>query len=694
MRILLVGALLCIWANTEGQSLLFNEAMAENSFYPSDNGVEYPFVEFINDSTEVIRLSDYYLTSDSLDLKAWVLPSIELQPDSIFLLWLSGNGGANHSDVQIDLSADYLYLTNGSRILDDVPIKCMVKNQSYGRRGGFPGEKVYFIDREDITLGKPNVDPGPWVKVQGKASFQVGDAGYYGCVVYNDKLWILDYETLEADGSAWIDLIQVWSSPDGFNWELINANPPYKHAAMVAVFNGYMWAFDGRAFRSKDGIVWEQVSSDTPDSERVVEFNNSLWILQRESIYRSHDGIAWEKVVDQVPWGNRDWPAFLKHNGKLWMFGGNANYKTGNDIYYTDVWSSDDGVNWEMVNESAPWRGTIWFTYASYDGRIWLIEGGWNYWDRMNPFNGNGNEVWYSEDGVDWSKSAAPTNWFNRHAQFTWVFKDELWIGAGYAGGGTHHLYNDIWRYSRKPSPIFASPEITIAYGTEISLLGGQVQPGGFPFAYSLEDPTVATVNGDTLTATQAGETRLLLSHKGDDFYRQAEAEIKVVVNKRDLFVRPADTEMIFGETAPEIELEYSGFVFGEDKTVLDVQPSAVSPVKRFSPVGTYLTTAAGGSDDNYNYVFQNGELIIHPSESFTNVFPNPVRHTMQIVFSSMLVGPIVIELFSSTGVRVGYHVERNFQVGEFDLSTLDAGVYILRIHSENGTSVTKVVKM
>lgn len=680
------------WHLAKSQTLLFNEAMTINGFFSSDDGLPYPWVEFINMSEDTIELSGFYLTSDSANLKTWTLPSLNLAPDSISLLWLSGKGGRpNHSDFQIDINADYLILTDGQQILDYIPLKSMAKNQTYGRRGGATEEKVYFIRVEDMTPGKANLDPGPWVKVQHNAAFQVGDAGYFGCLVYDDKMWILDYETLSPDESVWLDLMQVWSSSDGFNWELVNPNPPYEHAAMVTVFNGYMWAFDGRAFRSKDGIEWEQVSANTPDSERVAVFKNQLWILQNESIFRSSDGIAWEKVAD-APWDYRYWPAFMEHNGKLWMFGGNINYKTGDDYYFTDVWSSEDGINWELVNNSAPWRGTIWFTYVTYDGKIWMIDGGWNYWDRQDPFNGNGNEVWYSEDGVDWRRSAAPTPWLNRHAQFTWVFKDELWIGAGYAGGGTHHLFNDIWRYSRKPNMIFVNSVLSVTYGVKTPL--PTLQAFERPVMYSITDPNIATIVRDTLIPIKVGETTIVVTHEGDDFHKSATQEMKLNVAKKELTVKPVDAEIAFGEHNPEIDLDYSGFVFGEDKGVLDAVPRVTGLPKEFSPIGTYITSAEGGSDDSYNYVFQEGELTIHPSSDLAIVFPNPVENKMQILFSSIMEGPIVIELFNGTGVRVGHQVGYNIQRTEFDLSPLPPGVYILKMISKNGRKIWKIVKI
>lgn len=690
--LVLLLANLTLFHYSAGQGLLFNEAMIINSSFPSEDGKFYPWIEFANNSTRTIDLSEFYISTDSSNLKQWGLPTVSLAPDSLFLLWISGNGTSNHSDFRIEAAGDEnLLLTDGSLILDYIPIKSMLKNESYGWREGFNGERVYFIELEDITPGKANIDPGPWVKVQGNAAFPRGDCGYFGSVVYDEKMWFLDYETLTDDGSSWINLVEIWNSSDGFSWNLVNANPPYKHGSMVAVFDGYMWAFDGRGFRSTDGIQWEQVSLNTPQSERIAVFNNCLWILQNESIYRSFDGIVWEKVVEEVPWYGRRWPAFMEHNGRLWMFGGNTNYNSSFDLYYSDVWSSGDGINWRLENYRAPWRGAFWFGYASYDGKIWMIDGGWNFWDRLNLFNGNGNEVWYSEDGVDWQKSTAPTNWFNRHAQFIWVFNDELWVGAGYAGGGLHHLYNDIWKYSRKPRSIDASPEVLATYGINLPLTN--IADSTFPIDYSIQDPAIATTKNDTLTTTNVGETSIILSSKGDDFYRSATTTSKLSVAKKDLIIKPANAGITFGQALPEVSLEYSGFVRGDDLNVLDELPIIKVLPDAFPRIGMHYLTAEGGSDKNYNYVFEKGQLIVTPSNTEALFFPNPVKTNLQIVSSTMVEGEMVIELYSSTGILIHQYVEHNFVKGKINISSLPAGIYIVKITSSLRTIVGRVIK-
>jgi hypothetical protein len=684
---------ICLWSFgvIEGQSLRFNELMTINTHFYSDDGNPYPWIEFINTTSSTLNLSKFYISSDSSNLQQWRLPSSTVEADTLFLLWFSGNGTLHHADFTLDANATYLLLTDGQVILDYVPLTSMVENESYGKRKGFHDAWVYFMNSDDVTAGTMNVDPGPWVKIQSKAAFKKGDAGYYGCLVYDNKMWVLDYETLDEDGN-WVNLVEVWSSSDGYNWKVINATPPYKHGSMVTVFNGYMWAFDGRAFRSADGIIWEQVSSDTPVAERVAVFNNCLWILDDVSLYKSCDGVTWEKALEQVPWYPRNWPAFMEHNGKLWMFGGNINYRSGYDMYFTDVWSSADGINWELKNYKAPWRGTFWFTYASYDGKMWMIDGGWNYWDRLNPYNGNGNEVWYSEDGVNWQQSSAPTNWFNRHAQFTWVFKDELWIGAGYAGGGAHHLYNDIWKYSRRSHPLFPHSQIATSYGSKIPLTLPEGSQG--PVHYTLADPSVALWTNDTLTATKAGETVISLSQQSNDFYRSTEQEINLMVSKRDLVVKPLDVTIAFGDAFPDFTLAYTGFALGDKVDSLQTSPTIANIPDEFASVGTYWLSAQGGYDENYNFNFEEGKLTINSSRDNTLFFPNPVEHTLQVISSLKVEGKVVFDFYSSSGFLIAQHVQNDFERTKFDLSDLSPGLYILHITSKNGKEARKIVKI
>lgn len=672
------------------QELRMNEVMTLNTSYYSDDGNAYPWIEFFNDHNTSTNLSDYYLSTDSSNLLMWKLPSLDIAPDSLQIVWFSGKGEGSHADFTIDTELEFLFLSNSSgEVLDLVPMKYMKMDESYGRKFDQEEQWVYFVNEDHISPGRKNLDTGLWSKIQAKADFQIGDAGYFGYVTYEDKMWILNYETMDSVG-VWTGLPIVYSSSDGFYWELINPSPPYKHGSMITVFNDYLWAFDGRAFRSKDGITWELMSTNTPTSGRVASFNNYLWIITFSELYRSADGIAWEKAINTVPWYSRVSPSFLVHNEMLWMFGGNINYNSFFDFYYQDVWCTKDGTNWELVNYKAPWIGRYWSTAASFDGMIWLM-GGWNFFERYEAGNGNTNDVWCSKDGKDWEQVKAPIIWSPRHAQFMWVYKNSIWVGAGFGGGGVHRLYNDIWRLTKAKQEINVQG-IQGTYGDQIPL--SIVSTSGLTLDFQLSDTSVVTILNNSLETHQAGEAILKVKQTGNPYYYEIDSDVKVVIDKRELIARPRNQEVPFGFILPAIEIEYDGFISGEDRSVLEQEPGLSEFPPPFSPVGAYTVKIDGGLSGNYAFTYLEGELKITKTSDEVAVFPNPVQDRVQIVFDEALQQLVEIKLYDTSGKLCFQSSYNGAQMIIEELDTLQNGLYIITINSEKGLITKKIAKI
>src|SRR5207249_914002 len=69
----------------------------------------------------------------------------------------------------------------------------------------------------------------------------------------------------------------------------------------------------------------------------------------------------------------------------------------------------------------------------------------------------------------------------------------------------------------------------------------------------------------------------------------------------------------VYGQPNPLLTASYSGFVSGEDATVLSGSPALSTTATTNSPVGTYAITASQGtlSATNYDFSFTNGLLTI-----------------------------------------------------------------------------------
>ncbi|MGI8884949.1 MAG: hypothetical protein ACR2IA_11980 [Pyrinomonadaceae bacterium] len=62
---------------------------------------------------------------------------------------------------------------------------------------------------------------------------------------------------------------------------------------------------------------------------------------------------------------------FAFFNNKLWMLGG---MKTWDD-FRSDVWSSPDGKNWQMVFTNSPWSTRSATYSAAFNEKLWLFSG-------------------------------------------------------------------------------------------------------------------------------------------------------------------------------------------------------------------------------------------------------------------------------------------------------------------------------
>lgn len=71
-------------------------------------------------------------------------------------------------------------------------------------------------------------------------------------------------------------------------------------------------------------------------------------------------------------------------------------------------------------------------------------------------------------------------------------------------------------------------------------------------------------------------------------------------------------TNRTYGEPNPEFTISYSGFVNGENESILMTKPIATTSANEKSSVGTYPITISGGAAKNYTFEYEQGELTIN----------------------------------------------------------------------------------
>ena len=156
--------------------------------------------------------------------------------------------------------------------------------------------------------------------------------------------------------------------------------------------------------------------------------------------------LDWEEITSSAQWEKRDSHAVIAYKNKIFLMGGvdatkrvvsPGNIDYGNAPHFSDVWSSEDGKNWQRILNNAPWGERRSMQLVDFKGKMWLM-GGWG------PEFGYRNDVWSSEDDIKWKLEIKSANWPEREGHQLLVFQNKLWLlgGVKYT---THQLFSDVW---------------------------------------------------------------------------------------------------------------------------------------------------------------------------------------------------------------------------------------------------------
>lgn len=318
-----------------------------------------------------------------------------------------------------------------------------------------------------------------WKKITLSAPWAARDGA--GVLSYRGSIWLLGgWNPGNRDLFPRVCSNDVWSSTNGLDWTLVRANTfskePFdsdrdwegRHTAGYVVFRDRMWIVGGDCnqghyqndiWSSEDGKNWikHNQNKDLPWGPRALHYTfvhqNKIWVIggqtmpgfapSDEKFYRdiwiSEDGQAWQQVEAREPyWSARGMiGGSAVMNGRIWILGGGTydTPKTPKRNFYNDVWSSENGVDWTLHTAHAPWHPRQYHDVAVWDNRLWVMEG-------YHENGGNRNDVWYSENGVDWQE-LKDTPWKARHAAGLIVHNGNLWLLGG------NNMQPDVWILQR-----------------------------------------------------------------------------------------------------------------------------------------------------------------------------------------------------------------------------------------------------
>ncbi len=244
-------------------------------------------------------------------------------------------------------------------------------------------------------------------------------------VSFKNKMYLIGGRGVSTTGVESILLNDVWTSSDGLSWSVVNtggrcSRPNILHRPQCNDARE-TWTEGANTFIPREG-------------HQSFVFRNNFYIIGGEEdtgvsnkIYTSSDGITWRSLESASRNVENYFSPRTNHSvvllgNRIYLIGGKEN---GANVYLNDVWSSDDGEQWSLVNGGgtcsdatkmnrasclavmgawtpelttmfAPRRG---HTTLSYRSSIFLMGGS----VEDNGIDIPLNDVWSSRDGRTWN---------------------------------------------------------------------------------------------------------------------------------------------------------------------------------------------------------------------------------------------------------------------------------------------------
>ncbi len=154
----------------------------------------------------------------------------------------------------------------------------------------------------------------------------------------------------------------------------------------------------------------------------VVAFNNQLCMIGNLKTWISNDGKKWTPH-NKTDWGERFGMTITYFNGKLWAMGGMKTW----DKFFNDIWVSQDGISWRLIKSHAEWSERRGHNVVVFNNKLWLMGGSKSTGIANKPPTESFNDVWSSQNGLNWTLELLNAKWTKREPQVI-VYNNQLFL--------------------------------------------------------------------------------------------------------------------------------------------------------------------------------------------------------------------------------------------------------------------------
>ena len=207
---------------------------------------------------------------------------------------------------------------------------------------------------------------------------------------------------------------------------------------------------------------------------------------------------------------------------------------------------------------------------------------------------------------------------------------------------------------------------------------------------YTSSDTSIVKISDGNLIIQGAGVVEITASQSGNEIYNPAKDHTQLlVVNKSILNVSVSNVTVNKGDVLNEFEVNYSGFVNDDDTSVLEKYPVVSTDAKDTEVIGEYTLYVNGGQDENYDFAYSNGLLVIESvlgvnGSDKVSVYPNPAVHSLKISSPDVL----NVEVIDLHGKMMLFAEVLNQEIQVHELQT---GIYIVRLKDRNNQLIESV---
>ena len=284
-------------------------------------------------------------------------------------------------------------------------------------------------------------------------------------------------------------------------WTLVTDHTGFtpRELFSTADFSGKMWVIGGvdkdnkynnDVWYSSDGLTWSCAIRSAPFTPRyghtTVVFDDKMWVIGgydsshrfRNDVWYTGDGKTWVQATPEAAFQPRLCHSSAVYDGKIWVIGGEVTEHPW--VYTNDVWYSNDGINWMQATPEAAFPSRSGHNTIAFDDKIWVIGGVGDAYGQVRY-----NDVWYSNDGRQWNLMTGSAAFSSRYYFSSLTAGDKIWILGGVDGRDT---LNDVWTSAdgKKWLPVSSEGNYTprmnfgaILFRNRIWIIGGRDSTNG-----------------------------------------------------------------------------------------------------------------------------------------------------------------------------------------------------------------------